>query len=72
MKANPTPYNPFPPPLETLDMLACIPTERLLAVAIADHLLLTPDEFDHLGACRDCIERWEECMVAAGRRFERG
>jgi len=50
--------------------MKCIPAERLLAVAIADDLLLTPDEFDHLGSCQDCVERWEECIVVAGRRIE--
>jgi hypothetical protein len=50
--------------------MACIPTERLLAVAVADNLLLTPDEFDHLEWCRDCVERWGECITESGRRIQ--
>jgi hypothetical protein len=54
--------------------MPCIGTERLLAVAQAHDLLLTPEEFDHLKTCRDCQEEWSACVAESGRRLleERG
>jgi hypothetical protein len=51
-------------------IVACIQTERLLSVALSGDLLLTPDEFDHLEACRNCLDRWGECIAEAGRRLQ--
>jgi hypothetical protein len=50
--------------------MMCIAAERLLAVALADDLLLTPEEFAHLKACRDCFEGWSESIAESGRRLE--
>jgi hypothetical protein len=50
--------------------LSHVPKERLLAVAISDDLLLTPEEFAHLNGCKECFERWRECTEEAGRRLE--
>jgi hypothetical protein len=47
-----------------------VPKDRLLAVVISDDLLLTPEEFAHLTECKECLERWRECMEEAGRRLE--
>jgi hypothetical protein len=47
----------------------CIPRERLLAVAVADNLLFTSGEFDHLKTCRDCFETWAKCIADAGLRI---
>jgi hypothetical protein len=49
-----------------------VPKERLLAVAISDDLLLTPEEFAHLNECKKCLERWQECVEEAGRHFKQG
>ena len=47
-----------------------VPTARLLAVAMSEDLLITPEEFEHLNECKDCLERWRECIEEAGRRLE--
>ena len=47
-----------------------VPKERLLALAISDDLLLTPEEFAHLKECKDCFDRWQESVEEAGRRLE--
>ena len=33
-----------------------VPRERLLAVAMSDDLLLTPEEFAHLNECKESFE----------------
>jgi hypothetical protein len=63
-------YTSYSTPGKDLGIMACISTERLLAVAVADDLLLTSDELDHLEWCRDCVERWGECITESGRRIE--
>jgi hypothetical protein len=55
-----------------VDSLPHVASERLLAVAISNDLLLTAEEFAHLNECNECSERWRECMKEAGRQFERG
>jgi hypothetical protein len=47
-----------------------VPTARLLAVAMSEDILITPEEFEHLNQCKDCLERWRECIEKAGRHFE--
>ena len=49
-----------------------VPKERLLAVAISDDLLVTPEEFAHLNECKECLERWQECLEEAERHFRQG
>jgi hypothetical protein len=50
--------------------MPCISDERLHAVAVADDLLFTPEEFDHMrSCCPECFKRWEaECF----KRWEDG
>jgi hypothetical protein len=50
--------------------MPCISDERLRAVAVADDLLFTPEEFDHMkSCCPECFNRWEaECF----KRWEEG
>ena len=43
---------------------------RLLAIAMSDDLLFSPEEFAHLKECKDCIERWYECIAEVGRQLE--
>ena len=43
---------------------------RLLAIAMSDDLLFNPEEFAHLKECKDCIERWYECIAEVGRQLE--
>ena len=37
-----------------------MPTKRLLAVAAADNLIFTLEEFNHLKECEECFEAWSE------------
>jgi hypothetical protein len=56
----------------SLGMTPCVASERLLAVAMSNDLLFTAEEFVHLEECKDCFERWQECVAQAGRHFEQG
>jgi hypothetical protein len=55
--------------IRTDRFMPCIPPERLSAVAKAEDLLLTAEEFDHLDGCRDCLEQWSACIAESGRRM---
>ena len=50
--------------------MTCIPTERLFAVAMENDVLFTPEEFNHLKGCRDCLEGWADSIAESGRRLE--
>jgi len=45
-----------PPPQE----YGHIDNARLFRVAVADNLLFTGAEFDHLKACPTCFEQWKQ------------
>ena len=50
--------------------MTCIPTERLSVVAMANDVLFTPDEFNHIEGCRDCLEGWGDSIAESGRLLE--
>jgi hypothetical protein len=33
-------------------------------------VLFTPEEFNHLKGCRDCLEGWADSIAESGRRLE--
>jgi hypothetical protein len=63
------PYSSQEPEYPTR-VMSCISTERLLAVAVADAVLITPEEFGHLKGCRDCFEQWAEFIEEWDPRVE--
>lgn len=37
--------------------------ERLLAIAMADDLMFTFEELDHIKACPECLGKWQACII---------
>ena len=50
--------------------MTCIPTGRLSVVAMANDVLFTPEEFNHIEGCRDCLEGWGDSIEESGRLLE--
>jgi hypothetical protein len=54
----------------SLGLTPCIASERLSAVAMADNVLFTMEELEHLERCGVCLKQWAECIAQSGRQIE--